>query len=504
MVLLYHYAAPGAMFLSPSDKGLSGVVHVLTADNIGAGNWALRTTFEYINYRDFYNPNLQNNRFRLFDTYFSFVTALGNVGELTLGTSARVAKFQALGGSPAYFTSGGDIHVGLKMGYMTGTGFGMALYGRGDFVSGLDDLTYDIRAFSGGGGLLISLDFLKMKDVPLRFHLNIGYYHNRREHLMNAGYYTGFADYVYSIFHDDAVDGGVALEVPTKYATPFVEYWTHQIIDADNDGDTNNNYDDSPQYLSLGVRMTPFRGFAVDVFYDQCLSQKIIFFYRYPPWKVGLGISYTFLPRIPKVEYVTVKAKPPEKPKGMIMIKVIDKKTKEPIKDAVIRFEKRSLPAIVTNGKGLARIAELPPANQYKAEIYAPGYKRVVARFISKKYKGKAKVSVVPLRPLKPPTAVLMGAVFSETGKPLAATIKFQTGGIKPIVTNPVSGGFRSEIPPGKHVVEISAMGYQPVTKEFVADKDSVIYLDIILTKLKPPKPPRLRRPPAPPPLRSR
>lgn len=478
-------------FLSPTNRGMSGVIHVISADNLKAGDWSFRVNTNYVNYRDIYNTQKVNNRFRFFDTIFSYATSLGGIGEFGISTDFRIAKFRPLSGNDVSLINGGNIHINLKLGYMTQEGFGINIYGTAAFFSGRDDIKPNINAISGGGSLIISFDFLKMKNIPLRFHLNAGYFYDRREHIMNSGSYNGFLDYTYGIFHDDSIDGGAALEFPLfkYYITPFVEYFTRQIIDSDGDNDTNNSYNDSPQTLSVGVRTTPVRGLAVDVYYDQSLSHRGEFkpFYRYPPWMMGFAISYTFLPRIPEVEFVTVKYTAQEKKaQGKLQVKVVDGESAEPIKDVVLTIKgiKKPVRRVATDEKGEVNIGELPTDKIYKVLLEKPTYKTVKVRLRPVDENSKKRY-LVKLKRISKPMAQLVGKVSSMEGEPLPAVITFKTGGLKPIATNPVSGMFKLNIPAGKYKIEVSAKGYQPMEREIVTDENSLVYLDLLLKKVQ-------------------
>lgn len=489
---LFLYEGEGrGVFLTPSNNGASGLIRVISADNIGSGNWAFRVDANYVKYRDIYIPQEVNNTFRFFDTTFSYITGLGPIGELGISTDVRIANLKPENSGDVTLINGGNIHFLLKLGYMTSSGFGLNVYGKGDFYSSRDHIYPEINATSGGGGLLFTFDFLKMREIPLRIHINGGYYYDRREKLMNSPSYNGFLDYSYGIFHDDAIEGGIGVEFPIKYITPFIEYFTRQIIDADGDKDTNYSYNDSPQIITTGFRITPVRGLGIDIYYNQSLSDRDEFkpFYRYPPWTIGVGISFSFLPRIPKVEFVKIPYTPPEKNTVDLGVKILDSDTGEPVRDAIVGLEVKGSVRVATDDKGEATIKDILPDEMYKIVVERRGYK--TAKVNIKPDKHNKKMFLIKIkRTTEEAPSELIGRIMSTGGKPLPAVVQFKTGNIQSIATNPITGGFRLQLPSGKYKIQINSTGYESVEREVVLEEKSLVYIDVVLKPSSPPPPP--------------
>ncbi len=317
-------------------------------------------------------------------------------------------------GSPRLLQVLGDANLGVKVftpkepdGLFSFGGEAELVLFNGTGGVGLDggSTSFALRALS-------TLDLYDRKRetdrVPLRAHLNVGYFFDNSAAMVKDLEETDPPQgrgqpierterFGLGISRVDSFEVGLGAEFMHEYVRPFAEYtidvpvnrqaYVCNIDGAADRGDlclaTDAGWSTSPSRLSVGTRVFPWSGSglgltgAVDIgltgtskFLEETTPEL--------PYMVWLGVSYAVdtVPPEPVVKRVTVAAPTPVvTPRRVLVGTVTDASTGAPIPDATLRYEGRPLTGMVANASGAFRSAELEPGT-YTLNIFAEGYKK--------------------------------------------------------------------------------------------------------------------------------
>ena len=283
------------------------------------------------------------------------------------------------------FGVGGEAQLWL----LNGTG-GVGLDGSGT--------SFAIRAL---GTADLSNQMNPDDQIPLRISLNAGYMVDRSGNLVeetetNRGRpITRIERFGLDINRVDSFQLGLGVEGMFDIIRPFVE-WTADVpvnsrdyvcnLDTVDPGDgclgNNAGFTTTPSRITLGARVYPwFDGLALQAAADigtGATSEFIEEVAPEPPWNLYFGLAYGFDTQTPEpiirempVERVVQLPPPPE---HYIQGGVVDKKSREPVANAVIRYEGRDVTGMVTGADGRFRTVNLEPG-AYTFAISAEGYR---------------------------------------------------------------------------------------------------------------------------------
>jgi outer membrane protein OmpA-like peptidoglycan-associated protein len=246
--------------------------------------------------------------------------------------------------------------------------------------------------------------------VPLRLHMNLGYLFDNsgnlvegveenRARLANANdeRITRIERFGLDVNRVDSFQAGLGAEAVIDIVRPFLE-WSidvpmnrqdHTCIAniAESRGDlclgNDAGFATTPSRLTIGARLYPWlEGFevlaAVDIgtgatgeFIEEVAPE--------PPWNLYIGLGYAFDTQPPKpiIQRVEVEKGPPPvvaPPERYITGTVVEKGTTNAIANAIVRYEGRNLPGMVTAQDGTFRTVTLDPGT-YTFAISAEGFR---------------------------------------------------------------------------------------------------------------------------------
>ncbi len=330
-------------------------------------------------YAGFYNSATSNNR--------GSPELLQVLGDMNLG----IKGFMPMEPDNMFFF-GGEAELLLLMGTggigVNGSGTGFALRALG---------TMDLNNHKNAAD-----------NVPLRAHLNLGYKFDNSakvvEDLENTdppegrgGPITRIERFGLGINRVDAFQIGLGAEYIHEYVRPFLEWtldvpvnrqgYVCNIDNADLVGDKclgeEAGLGTSPSRLSLGTRVFPWsgRGLALQLGLDIGTGGTSKFLEEVspePPWNFWFGFAYAVdteppAPIIERVEVETPSA-PPAPIERYISGSVLDKATRAPIPDAIVRYDGRMITGMVTGPDGTFQTINLDPGS-YTFNVSADGYK---------------------------------------------------------------------------------------------------------------------------------
>jgi outer membrane protein OmpA-like peptidoglycan-associated protein len=246
--------------------------------------------------------------------------------------------------------------------------------------------------------------------VPLRLHANLGYYFDNSGSLVegveeNRARLVGTSEtritrierFGLDVNRVDSVQAGLGVEAVVDIFRPFLE-WTIDIpmnrqdyacleAQASATGDLcmkdNAGFSTTPSRLTIGARLYPWlEGFEVLAGLDigtGATSEFLEEVAAEPPWNLYIGLGYAFDTQPPKpiIQRVEVEKGPapvvaPQE--RYITGLVVEKGTTNPIANAIIRYEGRNLPGMVTAQDGTFRTISLDPGT-YTFTISAEGFR---------------------------------------------------------------------------------------------------------------------------------
>ncbi len=318
--------------------------------------------------------------------------------------------------------------------------------------------------------LLSSIDLnnkvAEEERIPFRAHLNVGYKFNNGGKLVEdtevaRGDERGvnriyrFERFGLDIDRVDAFELGVGFESPLPYVRPFLE-WTFDIpvqrqeyicnISRLDDGDgclgNDAGFKTTPSRIGLGARIKPgLDGLNLMAAVEIATGGASEFIEEVAPelpWQLHFGVAYNADPKgqgkpiIKEVEVDRIVAAPPE-PDRVILGKVVDETSGEPVPNAVIRFTGRNITGMVSNTDGTFQTIPLDPG-QYAFSVAADGYRA-----------GECSASVPAAAPTQPAAPMGQPQIDPVTGQPMpaaAAPIDPVTGqpAVDPVTGQPIVG----------------------------------------------------------------
>ncbi len=432
---------------------------------------------------------------------------------------------------PGLFQVLGDTTLGIKGFYEILPGFTLGgdvelaiLNAVGDIGVVLDSTSFGIR-------LNGALDFRKLADFPLLARLNVQYFFDNSEHLIEDAENARYADledpapredenrhlvtrierFALDINRTDFVNLGVGLEAPLMVAEDFsihpIAEWTWAIpvnrqgydclfIRDPADPSSPANSDDSclgiegvssnEMDLTFGVRvLPPVQGLSMFAAVDIGLTGTSTFVRELSgnaPYNIMLGISYAYDPDPPeRVVYQEVE-KETAKPLGFHVIgKVIDDKTSAGLDAAEVSFSgaHAARNAIVTSQDGSFksyRFEDGPVDMVVKHPDYETGSCSATI--------AGADVETTCKLTAKPRDGDLKGTVKDEDGKAVSS-VEVQISGQKQTsVTPDAGGGFAiNGLPAGDYSARVESPDHLVKIETFTIRSQETTTLNLELKK---------------------
>lgn len=511
-VIFIFYSHATSAPISPSFNGKTGVLRTLSVRNLIQGSFDVNYHATYFQTKEFLSTNTEDIM-KSFGGMTAIGIGLADWAELSLLIDGVATSFtNKFTGVDDFYQTFGDLEPGLKFGYMSDAGLGIGVDFFARFLTNINKVGYQFDATSFGARLLWTLDLDAAKNVPLRFHFNIGFYKDHSDRLTlpnriepDTAYATGFPyesveEYAGRILHDDQVLAAVALEIPVDEITAFVEYTTRQILDTNNNNGPSLSYNKNPQMITPGLRFTPVRGFAIDLACDLGLSKPANLPLTVkdtsdtklknvrgavPQWNAIVGFSYSFLPGA-AIQIVKEVAPPPSK--GKVTGMVSDAETQIAVGEAIIEMKGTGLTNLSTDPEtGMYTTPELP-GGEVELIVRKEGYKQqsakvnvLIGQTITQDFKLQKEVKV----------GAIYGRVTDPAGKPLAGVISLNVPSIPPGASKVETGEYFMKIPPGEYQVTATVQGFKPLTKPATVKHGFKTRIDFTLEpEVAPPPPP--------------
>lgn len=312
--------ARAASVNGPALDGETGIAKVISAESLPAGAFMIGVNGLY-----FYSNDLLNTAGDINQRFD------GNVN-LTYGATDWLEVFLNESNSSQTITNNGasrhnlyqvfgDVTGGLKADWHIQHALVLGMDAFAQLNTRTGAFGYQANTTNFGVRLLGTKEFDGIKDVPIVLDVNIGYKWDNSRYLLSApnytiGPYSTVADlyaaglpnneieYALGVYHSNQILGAAGLHFPFRYVTPFIQYYTNQILSSSK---PSLHYDQSPQFIIPGVRFTPVKALAIDLGAEIGLTKVETLpvvgspgatkdVRGVPLWALILGASYTILP----------------------------------------------------------------------------------------------------------------------------------------------------------------------------------------------------------------
>mgnify|MGYP006290071461 CR=1 FL=1 len=360
----------------PSPSGETGILRIASADASAPGFLRVGLGAEFFSGGSLFTASDQTTR-----TVGVLSLSGSPIDYLELWANIRAISNSSDLSRPTLVQSLGDVQLGAKGFYPVLDALSVGLDAQLTVLSGgPGDLGFDLDASSLRFRALFTSDLRKLaRPIPLRAHLNAGYVVDNSEALVEgAGSRLDAATrFAYGVGGFDRVTVGAGLEVPVPFVTPFLEYAIEFPVDylatpgvviqgSDTPIDpqlaSSTAFQDLasdnalfrpavqrvlPQRLTPGVRVRPTDGLAITVAVEIGLTpEQVAGVPAVPDYNVIGLFSYAIdhfglrTPASPPASdaplYLPTAATEPARPK--VTGVVLDKRTNQPVPDAIVSF----------------------------------------------------------------------------------------------------------------------------------------------------------------------
>ena len=381
---------------------------------------------------------------------------------------------------PALIKSFGDLILGAKLAYPVVQGFSAGGELGIRMMSSINGISFSPDSTSFWLSALAMYDLKPVTNaIPLRFHLNLGYYVDNSGNLQNydAAKTSAVSRYVskfaYGISEDrfrlalgadapfDEVIAGFSLRPIVEYHFEYLTGSKDQVIYNQEHATCGANggaacADNQDQHeLTLGVQGQVLHGLTFTVGLDIALrSAGYAYAPSLPPWNLLFGVGYPFslLPRVVTQEVPVEKVE--TLAKGLVAGRLTST-TVTPIEGAFVGITGRPYSRVLTDADGTFQSVPLPPGS-VELVIVANGFETASVR--TDVIAGQAANLVLTLTP-RAPAARAVGRITDASGKGVVAVLKLAGPQIAEGRSDD-SGNFAVSVLPGRYALRIDADQY--------------------------------------------
>ena len=396
-------------------------------------------------------------------------------------TGSQVCQAELNRTDPELIKSFGDLIFGLKGTYPVVPGFLAGGEVGIRMMSSISGISFSGDSTSFWLNAIGTYDLKSVTEsLPLRFHLNVGYYVDNSSHLVDYNNTSPFSRYVSRFAYGmsssrfrmalgaDAPFGEVAegfsLRPMLEYHFEYITGSADQIIYNQEHGSCGQSGNAACKdnkdlhWLTLGLQGQILHGLTATVGLDIALRSP-----GYPyapalvPWNLLFGIGYPLdlVPRVVRnvaVEKVVTREAPMRE--GLVAGRVISA-AGAPIEGAVVGVSGHEHSRVLTDADGTFQSVVLAPG-PIELVVVANGYETATVR--TEVVAGQTANIVLRLTPKAPP-ARAFGRVIDDAGKGIAASIKLAGPQIAEGRSDE-SGNFAISVLPGAYAVRVDAEQY--------------------------------------------
>lgn len=455
-----------------ASRGNVGLLRLSSADFGPRGILRFTALGEYFSARDFPVQGAVNTRTA--GTFGFSVTALEwlevfGAYSASANTNSRSA--------PTLIQSLGDLTLGGKASARLGGGIAAALEARLQSFSGVGNQDVRRSAYGISPGAALTWDLREAAALPARLHLNVFGQFDGTRALVDVPLNPSEA-FALGVNGYHRVLGGVGVELPLPFFTPFVELNLAYPLGVGRDGALGldgQRYEAAqvmPQVLGVGAKVTAFRDVTFLAAAELGLSRRVaVGIVPAPRLNLYFGASFNVDPfqkgetrvveKIVERKAEAVAAAPTAPTTGKIAGVVLDARTRKPL--AGVMVAPLGLPPVASEPESGRFLTHELPSGLVKLLVKKDGYRDIAAELVLEP--GKVANVELALEALKP--AARFALAVTGQKKPVAATAMFEGPAPQKIDTRPEDGApVAVNVEPGRYTVNVSAPGYLAQTRE--------------------------------------
>ena len=455
-----------------SPTGGTGLIRTGAANSVDPGLIRLSLGVDFFSSSGFLRESDEVTRFG------GILSLSGSpIDYLELWLNVRLASVDSTITEPNLLQTQGDLGFGLKGFYPV----------AGIFSVGAD-FQLDVLSSVGGSGfgairfqprLLTTFDLQKLsKPVPLRFHFNAGYILDNSNELQPEGTSLTLAEqFALGIGEFDRVSSNVAVEVPLRWISPYLEYSIEiplaypttfastvviepsglapKQVELASEPERPPFARMMPQRITPGVRVTALRDFTFDAAVEIGLTpETTLGVPPVAPYTVIFLASYALDPfrtreaagaSGPPVSVPVIMAGGSGENGGRLAGTVKDEESGAPIEGAIVRFD-RSTP-VATDAEGRFVSAGMEPG-PLTVVVSRAGYEDGTAELDLPEDRVDVEVALAP----STLAGVITGQVRGPSG-PVSGALVTAEGPESAEVTTGEDGRFEIPLPQGEYRV---------------------------------------------------
>jgi len=377
---------------------------------------------------------------------------------------------------PELIKTFGDLILGTKLAYPVAPGFSAGGELGLRMLSSITGLSFSPSSTSVWLNAIGTYDLKPAtQNVPLRFHLNIGYYIDNSGNVVdyNAANTSAVSRYVsrfgYGISEDrfrlalgadapfEELADGFSLRPILEYHFEYLTGSADQVVADSQPANSKNNRDQ--HWLTVGLQAQVLHGLTMTVGLDVALkSVGYVYGPALAPWNLLFGVGYQLdlVPRVitrnVPVEKVVAKEGPMRE--GLVAGRVISA-AGVPIESAVVGVSGREHSRVLTDTDGTFQSVPLAPG-PVELLVVATGFETASVK--TEVIAGQTANLVVTLTP-RAPAAKAVGRITDDSGKGVVASIKMAGPQIAEAKSDE-SGNFAVPVASGLYAVRVDADQY--------------------------------------------
>jgi outer membrane protein OmpA-like peptidoglycan-associated protein len=402
-------------------------------------------------------------------------------------TGAETCSAEANRTDPELIKSFGDLILGAKVAYPLAPGFSGGAELGIRMMSSITGISFSPDSTSAWLNAIGTYDLKPAtENVPLRFHLNLGYYIDRSDHLVDytTNSTSAFSRYVSKFAYgisQSRLRLALGVDAPFDEVTegfslrPVLEYHFEYLTGADPDpiiykqehgdpagppncgvagtADCKDNKD--IHWVTFGLQAQVLHGLTLTAGLDVALRSP-----GYPyapalvPWNLLFGIGYPIdlVPRIVRnVPVERIVTKESAMREGLVAGRVIGA-AGTPVEGAVVGVSGREHSRVLTDADGTFQSVPLAPG-PVELVVIANGFETATVR--TEVIAGQTANIVLRLTP-KAPAARAVGRISDDAGKGVVASIKLAGPQIAEGRSDE-SGNFSVPVVPGLYALRVDA-----------------------------------------------
>jgi outer membrane protein OmpA-like peptidoglycan-associated protein len=387
---------------------------------------------------------------------------------------------------PELIKSFGDLILGGKVAYPVADGFSAAGELGIRLMSSVSGISFSPDSTSFWLNAIGTYDLKPVTgNVPVRFHVNLGYYVDNSSNLVDYTNTSAFSRYVSKFAYGmsgsrfrlalgadapfDEVAEGLSLRPLLEYHFEYLTNSADSVIYGQEHGDPSNpncggigqtacKDNKDLHWVTLGVQAQVLHGLTLTAGLDIALrSPGYAYAPALVPWNLlfGLGYAIDLVPHVVRtVSVENAVTKEGGMREGLVAGRVINA-AGTPIEGAVVGVTGREHARVLTEADGTFQSVPLAPGS-VELVVSANGYESATVR--TEVVAGQTANIVLRLA-AKIPAARVYGRVSDDAGKGVVASLKL-AGPQLAETKSDESGNFSAPVGPGLYAVRVDAESY--------------------------------------------